>query len=215
MLSKLLGNLFGKAASPLEQAEPFSPEGIVPKTLIIGLGNPGKKYDRTRHNIGFRIVDRLAEREGAKFAPHAKWRALVAKTEDALLVKPLTFMNESGRAVRAIADFFKIAPEDCLIVFDDFSLPFGQLRIKRQGSAGGHNGIKSMISSLGTAEFPRIKFGIGDAGSGQATGHVLGKFSRNEEAELPVLIEDSADAVRCVVDRGIEAAMAEWNSKKR
>ena len=118
-------------------------------------------------------------------------------------------------AVRAIADFFKIDPENCLVVFDDFSLPFGQLRIKRQGSAGRHNGIKSLISNLRTPEFPRVKFGIGNAGSGQATDHVLGKFSRAEEAELPVLIEESADAIQCVVDHGIEAAMAEWNSKKR
>ena len=185
------------------------------KRLIVGLGNPGKKYHGTRHNVGFLVLDRLAERHGAVFKPHLKWKAEVASVDDCLLVKPLTFMNESGRAVQLLADFYKVPAENCLVVYDDIALPFGQLRIRRNGSAGGHNGVKSLISCMGTQEFPRLRFGVGEADSNQLVSHVLGKFSRSETSELPLFVEDAVSAIELLLSDGIESAMAQWNGKAR
>ncbi|MGK0187220.1 MAG: PTH1 family peptidyl-tRNA hydrolase [Verrucomicrobiales bacterium] len=190
-------------------------EKAVIKQLIVGLGNPGKKYSETRHNVGFLVVDRLAERGGAPFTPHLKWKAEVARAGETLVVKPLTFMNESGQAIRLLSDFFKVPAEHCLIVYDDIALPFGQFRIRREGSAGGHNGVKSLIACLATQEFPRLRFGVGEAGASPLVSHVLGKFSKPEVAELPLLIDDAVAAVDSMLEDGIEAAMGKWNGKAR
>ena len=187
----------------------------VPERLIVGLGNPGKKYEGTRHNVGFLVVDRLAARKNVALFPNSRWRAQVAQAEGALLVKPLTFMNESGKAVQLLSAYYKIPPESCLVVYDDTALPFGRLRIRRGGSAGGHNGMKSVIACLGTQEFPRVRFGVGEAGGRDLAGHVLGNFTRAESSELPVCVEDAADAIDCICARGIDDAMAEWNGKAR
>ncbi|MEZ5330391.1 MAG: aminoacyl-tRNA hydrolase [Verrucomicrobiales bacterium] len=184
--------------------------------LIVGLGNPGRKYHGTRHNVGFLVLDRLAERAAASFTPHLKWKAEVARRGDnTLLVKPLTFMNESGRAVQLLSEFYKVAPQQCIIVYDDIALNFGDFRIRREGSAGGHNGVKSLIACLGTQEFPRLRFGVGDADGQPLVSHVLGRFSSREAEELPVLVEDAVDAVECLVAEGVEVAMARWNGKAR
>lgn len=187
----------------------------VAKHLIVGLGNPGKKYSETRHNVGFLVVERLAERANVKFTPHLKWKAEVARTGELLFVKPLTFMNDSGKAVQAISSFFKVPAESCIIVYDDVALSFGQFRIRREGSAGGHNGVKSLIACLGTQEFPRLRFGVGEAGVKALSSHVLGKFSKREMVELPLLIEEAVDAVEMMRDEGLDAAMGKWNGKAR
>jgi peptidyl-tRNA hydrolase, PTH1 family len=184
--------------------------------LIVGLGNPGKKYHGTRHNVGFLVLDRLAQRQGVSFTPHLKWKAEVARVgESVLLVKPLTFMNESGRAVQLLSDFYKVAPENCIIVYDDVALGFGEFRIRREGSAGGHNGVKSLIACLGTQAFPRLRFGVGGADGEALVSHVLGKFSREESLELPLFVEDAVGAVDCLLAEGVDAAMARWNGKAR
>ncbi|MDA0814799.1 MAG: aminoacyl-tRNA hydrolase [Verrucomicrobia bacterium] len=182
----------------------------------MGLGNPGKKYHGTRHNVGFLVLDRLAERAGVSFTPHLKWKAEVARVGEAmLLVKPLTFMNESGRAVQLLADFYKVAPENCIVVYDDVALGFGEFRIRREGTAGGHNGVKSLIACLGTQAFPRLRFGVGGADGEALVSHVLGKFSREESLELPLFVEDAVSAVDCLLEAGVDAAMARWNGKAR
>ncbi|MBK1792753.1 aminoacyl-tRNA hydrolase [Persicirhabdus sediminis] len=183
--------------------------------LIVGLGNPGQKYDWTRHNIGFLALDEMVRRDGAKFANHLKWRAHVAKMSgiSALLMKPQTFMNESGRAVAAAMKFYKWKPEQVLVLFDDISLPLGTLRFRMKGSAGGHNGIKSLIAHLGTNEFPRLKMGIGGP-EGALVGHVLGKFSPDERNEVQNTLASSADAVQLALSQGLGAAANSYNSRK-
>lgn len=204
----------GGSATATERHAPGATDAVV-EQLIVGLGNPGKKYAGTRHNVGFLVVDRLAGRGSAQWQPSLKWKAEVARTGEVLLCKPLTFMNESGRAVRALADFYKLAPSQCIIIYDDVALPFGSLRIRRSGSAGGHNGMKSIIACLGTQDFPRVRIGVGEPGGKQLASHVLGSFSGAELQELPLHIEHAADAVDAVRIRGVDAAMAEWNGKAR
>ena len=131
--------------------------------LIVGLGNPGKEYRDTRHNVGFMILDRLAARERAEFRTEKHWQAEVARTGDTLLCKPLTYMNLSGEAARAIGQFYKIEPAQTLVVLDDMALPLGKLRLRESGSAGGHNGLQSLIDCLGTQAIPRLRVGIGAA----------------------------------------------------
>ena len=192
--------------------------------LIVGLGNPGQKYELTRHNIGFLVIDRLVADYGAAMANHLKWRAHVAKVpgSGALLVKPQTFMNESGQSVGAALRFHKWSPEEVLVVYDDVSLPFGSLRFRMAGSAGGHNGMKSIISHLGSDQFPRLKIGIGsarndgDSGqSGSMVGHVLGKFSTLERNELENTLASAAEAVQFALSEGVEAAANAFNTKKK
>lgn len=189
--------------------------GLNAPRLIVGLGNPGETYRETRHNIGFMVLDEIARRMGAAFREEKRWSGLVAKFTGGYLLKPLTFMNESGRAVQAVGHFYKASPAQTLVVYDDVDLPLGRLRFRTSGSAAGHNGIRSLIASLGSDEFPRLKVGIASAAGRPAgermVGHVLGKFRAEEQTELQIVIQRAADAVLSAVDRGLETAMNVFN----
>jgi PTH1 family peptidyl-tRNA hydrolase len=189
--------------------------GVNAPRLIVGLGNPGETYRDTRHNIGFMVLDEIARRMGAAFREEKRWSGLVAKFTGGYLLKPLTFMNESGRAVQSVGHFYKASPAQTLVVYDDVDLPLGRLRFRTSGSAAGHNGIRSLIASLGSDEFPRLKVGIASADGRPAgermVGHVLGKFRTEEQTELQIVIQRAADAVLSAVDRGLESAMNVFN----
>ena len=178
--------------------------------LIVGLGNPGREYRETRHNVGFMIVDRLAARERAPFRTEKSWQAEVARAGDLLLCKPLTYMNLSGQAVRPLSQFYKLDPAQMLIVLDDMALPLGKLRLRPDGSAGGHNGLKSILEHFGTQAVPRLRVGIG-AAEGEATGHVLGRFTLEENAALAQSLDRAVEAVDCLRAHGLEAAMNAFN----
>ncbi len=178
--------------------------------LLVGLGNPGRDYRDTRHNVGFMLADRLAARERAPFRTEKSWQAEVARAGDLLLCKPLTYMNLSGQAVRPLAQFYKIDAAQMLIVLDDMALPLGKLRLRPDGSAGGHNGLKSIIEHFGTPAVPRLRIGIG-AVPGEATGHVLGRFTLEENAALAQSLDRAVEAVDCLSTRGLEAAMNAFN----
>jgi len=184
--------------------------------LIVGLGNPGKKYEQTRHNVGFEILDLLVNDRGWDWTAEKKWKALVARQgSDLIFVKPQTFMNLSGEAVAKIANFFKIDPAEVLVVYDDVDLPIGKIRFRKSGSAGGHNGVKSMIQCLGGDGFPRLKFGIGAAGGQkQMVGHVLGKFSGEEKNELEKNMARAVEGVNCALSRGLDVAMNQFNQRE-
>ena len=152
--------------------------------MIVGLGNPGRTYEDTRHNAGFMVLDRLAARWGAVFKADRQRKCEVAAGPGVLLVKPSTFMNESGLCVGPMMRFFKLDPRSVFVIHDEVDFPLGVIKLREKGSAGGHNGIKSLIAHMGTQEFPRLRFGIGQPrGKGEMIGHVLGKF-RPEEREL-------------------------------
>ena len=189
--------------------------GLNAPRLIVGLGNPGETYRDTRHNIGFMVLDEIARRMGAAFREEKRWSGLVAKFTGGYLLKPLTFMNDSGRSVQSVGHFYKASPAQTLVVYDDVDLPLGRLRFRTSGSAAGHNGIRSLISSLGSDEFPRLKVGISPADGRPAgermVGHVLGKFSTEERPALQTVIQRAADAVLSAVDRGLENAMNVFN----
>ena len=183
--------------------------------LIVGLGNPGSKYAKNRHNIGFRVVDALAEKVGANIDTD-KHKGLIGKGiiggEKVIFAKPLTYMNLSGECVRSVIDFYKIPAENVIVVYDDISLDVGKLRIRKKGSAGGHNGIKSIIAHLGTESFPRLKFGVGDKPKGMdLADYVLGNFSAQDEAILADSIKKACDAVECMVTEDCDAAMNKYN----
>lgn len=182
--------------------------------LVIGLGNPGQKYDKTRHNVGFDVLDRLAEQAGAEFVKHLKWNAQIAKLPTAMLMKPLTFMNESGRAAGSALRFYKWEPEEVLVIYDDVDLSLASLRFRMGGSAGGHNGLKSLIQHFGSDRFPRLKIGIGSPKPGEMVGHVLGKFSPTEKPEIENALAVATDAVQCALSDGVEAAANLYNVKK-
>ncbi|MCI5623445.1 aminoacyl-tRNA hydrolase [Anaerostipes sp. 494a] len=186
--------------------------------VIVGLGNPGKKYENTRHNIGFAALDYIADKEGININT-GKHKALVGSGymggEKVLLVKPQTFMNLSGESLRPIMDFYKLDPEDFLVIFDDIDLDVGRLRIRKKGSAGGHNGIKSIISHLGSMEFPRVKIGVGAKPKGyDLADYVLGHFGKEDQAILSERFEDVYDAVKLIVEDNITEAMNRHNKKK-
>ena len=186
--------------------------------IIAGLGNPGKEYENTRHNAGFMVMDALAEKIGADIS-EKKHKALCGKGviggEKVILMKPQTYMNSSGESIRAAADYYKVDPEDILIVYDDISLAPGQLRIRAKGSAGGHNGIKSIIAHLGTQEFPRVKVGVGEKPSRMdLADYVLGHFSKEEQATMDDAVKEAAEAVCEIVNVGIAQAMNDHNRKK-
>ncbi|MGO0058523.1 aminoacyl-tRNA hydrolase [Brevibacillus fluminis] len=166
--------------------------------VIIGLGNPGKKYEDTRHNVGFMAIDKISEQWGIPVAQE-KFRALVGEGriegERVLLVKPLTYMNLSGESVAEIMKFYKLVPDDILVIYDDLDLPVGQLRLREKGSAGGHNGIKSLIAHLGTQEFKRAKIGISRPLPGRSVSdYVLSEFSKSEQPLIAEAVELSAKA---------------------
>lgn len=185
--------------------------------LIVGLGNIGKEYENTRHNIGFMVVDELARRWGISFsktdrnAMYAEYRA----PEKILLLKPTTYMNLSGVAVGAYADFYHIAAEDIAVIQDDMDMPCGQLRIRRKGSAGGHNGIKSVQEHLGTGEFPRFKIGIGhpERNNKAVINHVLHAFQGEEKVLVEEAVKKMADALERWLKEDIEMVMQDYNKK--
>lgn len=186
--------------------------------VIVGLGNPGKKYENTRHNIGFAAIDYIAEKEGININT-GKHKALVGTGYidgvKVLLVKPQTFMNLSGESLRPIMDFYKLEPEDFLVIFDDIDLDVGRIRVRRKGSAGGHNGMKSIISHLGSTEFPRIKIGVGAKPAGyDLADYVLGHFTRADQEILEERFEDVYDAAKLIVGDDITEAMNRHNKKK-
>ena len=191
--------------------------------VIAGLGNPGPKFRGTRHNIGFEVVDELARRGGATFESSPA-EALVAKIrpgtgfnrgdEPVLLAKPLTFMNLSGQAVQALAHFHKVEVADLLVVADDVNLPLGRLRARRGGSAGGHNGFRSVTEQLGTDQFPRLRIGVGGGEPGRdLAGHVLGRFSPDERQAILDAVNRAADAVEVFVSEGIDTVMNRFNAE--
>lgn len=187
--------------------------------IIAGLGNPGGKYDNTRHNAGFRVMDILADRMGI-LVEEKKHKALcgrgVLEGQKVILLKPQTFMNLSGESIRAAADFYKVEPENVLVVYDDISLEPGQLRIRAKGSAGGHNGMKNIIAHLGTQEFPRVKVGIGEKPKGMdLADYVLSCFSKGEQELMGQAFKEAARAVAVILGQGIESAMNEFNAKKK
>lgn len=179
--------------------------------LVAGLGNPGREYENTRHNVGFMVADELVRRDGATFVRDGTWKAFVARVGKFALMKPLTFMNLSGESVGAFSRFHKLEPTDVLIVLDDVALPLGRLRLRRGGSPGGHNGLESVIAHLGTSDVPRLRVGIGAAGQSPLTDHVLGRFSKSEAEPLAEAITTAADAVEYLAEHGIERAMNRFN----
>ena len=185
--------------------------------LIVGLGNPGAEYRDTRHNVGFKVADALAERWRVADQWREKFDALQIKTmrgeESVLLAKPLTFMNLSGRAVAELAGFYKIEPADVLVVVDEAALPLGRLRVRREGSAGGHNGLKSIIEHLGTQAFPRIRVGVGRGDARRDLGnHVLGRFDPDERETVSAAVLRAADASEMFLSDGIERVMNAFNA---
>ena len=172
--------------------------------LVVGLGNPGAKYKGTRHNVGFMTMDEVAYQEKFDF-DKALFDAVFAQVkmggEKIIFMKPLTFMNLSGEAIRPLMNYFKIGIEDLLVVYDDMDLPVGKIRLRQKGSAGGHNGIKSIISCLGTSEFNRIKVGVGRPKDGRTVvGHVLNRFEKEEEEDIIFAVQKSVDAIRSWIE---------------
>ncbi len=184
--------------------------------IIAGLGNPGKEYERTRHNVGFVAIDSIAEALGARI-DRAKYRALIAEVtvgeKRGLLMKPQTFMNLSGAALAEAASFYKIAPENVLVLVDDISLAPGQMRIRRKGSAGGHNGLKSIIAELGSQDFPRIKIGVGQKPGPDydLVNWVLGKMPEADNAAFLSILPDIRTAAELTVRGEIDAAMCRFS----
>ena len=185
--------------------------------LVVGLGNPGARYEKTRHNVGFMVVRELADQEGVILKEEGKFLGWTGKgqgADRARLLLPTTFMNESGLAVRKISDYYQIAPEEVLVVVDDVELPFGTLRLRTQGSSGGHNGLKSIERSLGTANYPRLRVGIGRDGSKGLIGHVLGQFTEEESEQLHEVVTRAAKVVHRTLNEPIEEVMKEVNRKQ-
>ncbi|MEU0499597.1 aminoacyl-tRNA hydrolase [Nocardia sp. CA-107356] len=179
--------------------------------LVVGLGNPGPEYERTRHNIGFLVADVLAQRVGGRFAVHKKSGAdlLQARLDgrQVLIAKPRSFMNLSGRPVAALAKFFSVPPTEVIVVHDELDLPFGQVRLKRGGGEGGHNGLRSVSSALTTKDYLRTRIGIGrPPGRQDPADYVLKPFSSAERKEVPVIVEQAADAVELLLRVGLEPA---------
>jgi PTH1 family peptidyl-tRNA hydrolase len=183
--------------------------------IIVGLGNPGREYAATRHNVGFMVVNELARRasaEGTKKRSRSEIREGRLRNQKLVLVAPQTYMNLSGHAVREVINWYHAPLEDVLIVFDDMDIPFGQLRIRPSGTAGGHNGLKSIVEQLGTTEIPRLRVGIGRARTA-ARSHVLSHFSPEEERALPNLIQSVCDAIELWIVDGMSKSMNEINRK--
>jgi len=179
--------------------------------LISGLGNPGLEYANTRHNVGFLVVDRLAEQFGSIWEKSAKWGALYAKCSEALLVKPMTYMNRSGEPLHAVARFHNIGPREILVVLDDLALPLGRLRLRASGSSGGHNGLESILVQFGTDEIPRLRIGIGAAPRNGGVDYVLSRFFEEEKVLVTSTIDRAAEAVKCTIDNGLLSAMNIFN----
>ena len=187
--------------------------------LIAGLGNPTREYEKTRHNVGFEAIDILADKAGTTVT-EKKHKALYGKGyiggQKVILAKPQTYMNLSGESIREIADFYKIEPENIIILCDDINLSEGQLRIRLKGSAGGHNGLKNIISHLGTQEFPRIRIGVGEKPRGMVLAdYVLGRFPKEQQAVMEEAYRDAAEAACMMIEDGADAAMNHYNRKNK
>ncbi|HIK10622.1 MAG TPA: aminoacyl-tRNA hydrolase [Oscillatoriaceae cyanobacterium M33_DOE_052] len=198
-----------------------APTLVIPQ-VIVGLGNPEPKYDDTRHNIGFAVVDALAHAWGIKLSPDRRFQGffgegLAVGSSKVRLLKPTTYMNRSGQAVRSVTDWYKVPPEGVLVIYDDMDLPVGRLRLRLSGSAGGHNGMKSTIAHLGTEKFPRLRLGIGKpkvphAETGSIS-HVLGKFAPEEKEQVTAALQLAVEAVEMSLKQGVEKAMSLYNSR--
>jgi PTH1 family peptidyl-tRNA hydrolase len=179
--------------------------------LVAGLGNPGLEYSNTRHNVGFMVLDCLAKRQQVTFSRSSSWKSQYAKWNDVILLKPWTFMNRSGDAIGPIALYYKILPEQILVVVDDAALPLGRLRLRQSGSDGGHNGLRSIIDHLGE-DFPRLRIGIGPTTeNGELVEHVLGSFLPSEQKTVEAAIERAAKAIEHVVQNGVASTMNIYN----
>lgn len=203
MLSKLSA-MFGKETTPDDR-----------NYLIVGLGNPGREYRDTRHNVGFMAVDRFCEMQGVRLGK-VKFQAIIGETrigvEKVILAKPQTFMNLSGNAVASVVRFYKIALENVLVVHDDLDLPFGTLRLRPGGGAGGQKGLQSTIDRLGTQQFPRMRIGIGrPSGQMDAAAYVLQKFGSADQEELDMILRRAAEAIEIFVREGLDSAMNRFN----
>lgn len=187
--------------------------------LIVGLGNPEPKYDRTRHNIGFAAIDALAQEWQANLSEVKRFKGEIAEVrtggDKIYLLKPLTYMNRSGESIQSVLSWYKLDPESVMVVYDDMDLPLGRIRLRLSGSAGGHNGIKSTIAQLGTQKFPRLRIGIGRPRIKAAgtVSHVLGKFSPEEAPIVRDVLGLTFDAVECSCKRGVEMAMNRYNNR--
>lgn len=185
--------------------------------LLVGLGNPGREYAQTRHNVGFMILEKLAARSGAQFRHESKWDAEIAACgSDAnrvLLCKPQSFMNLSGEPVADVSRFYKIVPSEMLVIFDDAALPLGKLRIRANGSSGGHNGLQSILDHLGSEKnkMPRLRIGIGAADGRGMTQHVLGRFAAEEISALDESLARAIEAIDFAQEHGLDAAMNKFN----
>lgn len=183
--------------------------------LIAGLGNPGREYHGTRHNVGFEVIELLSRKHHIAVRARRN-RAVVGEGtiggEQVVLARPQTFMNRSGEAVAGLARRYRIAPEDIIVIYDDVNLPLGKLRIRTRGSSGGHNGMKSIIGGLGSEEFPRIRIGIGGPDRRDMIDHVLSRFKRAEGPIVREAVERAADAVETYLSEGPEAAMNRYNA---
>lgn len=186
--------------------------------VIAGLGNPGRKYENTRHNMGFITIDQLAEKHGIK-VDRLKFKALTGEGRIAgqkvLLVKPQTFMNLSGESIREVMHFYKLDPENLIVIYDDIDIETGTLRIRKFGSAGTHNGMKSVVYQLQSDRFPRIRVGIGNRSNGELADYVTGGFSKEEVPLLEDAVTRAVSAVECILSDGIDMAMNQYNTKKK
>ena len=193
-------------------------KGGRPLYIIAGLGNPGKQYENTKHNVGFLTIDVLAEKLGIRVSK-IKHKALTGEGfisgEKVILVKPQTYMNLSGESVRELVDFYKIDPEEeLIIIYDDIALAPGKLRVRAKGSAGGHNGIKNIIAHLGTQQFSRIRIGVGEKPAGwDLADYVLGRFPAEEEPTIRTALEQTVKACETILTDSVEAAMNQFNGK--
>ena len=184
--------------------------------LLVCLGNPGDKYENTRHNVGFMVADEIAERQ-KKPIQKLKFKALTnlftISGEKVLVMKPITYMNLSGEAVRQAADFYKISPDHILVISDDTALAVGRLRIRKKGSAGGHNGLQNIIQHLGTDQFPRLRIGVGEKPHPDydLADWVLGKFQGEDKKAIDAAVKRAADAVECILSEGLDRAMGTFN----
>lgn len=193
--------------------------GVIIPQLIVGLGNPEAKYEKTRHNIGFEAVDILAQSWRLSWQQNRRFQGIFTEGSTPFgskirLLKPLTYMNRSGQSIRSVIDWYKLPPQSLLVIYDDLDLPLGRLRIRLEGSAGGHNGLKSIISHLGSQQFPRLRIGIGKSVPKSATiSHVLGRFSPSETQVMSDVLKLVVDAVEMSLTKGMEKAMSLYNSR--
>ena len=200
----------------MSRYESSVPQDVVTPRLVVGLGNPGREYAGTRHNVGFEVLDRLAAARSLVFQREKKWQAEVCRTVGGLfLLKPQTYMNLSGRAVAAAARFYKIAVPEILVVYDDVSLPLGELRFRMNGGPGGHNGIRSLITDLGSRDFPRLKIGIGGVPGVKLTKHVLGRFRQDERKPAEKALATALDAVQVALSEGMSKAANRFNIRPK